>query len=176
MLRVLADRSARWSYRCEIGSGPAADAGTNRPAFAQAVRDSMGTGARNYMRDRILKYLNVTAPHPYLDHGIKGWSPNHRLTFFNDMVAHLSLTFFARECRGWKRNRRRGFGVTVVGAANTPPDEQITLGKIFMKYIDPFDRGVRGEAVTKEEPGPSPEAAVSACCMQRIRRAHVCLH
>jgi N-acetylmuramoyl-L-alanine amidase len=156
MIRVLADRSARWSCACEIGPGPNANAAAKRPSFVDAARDAMGTSARDYMRDRILRYLDVAAPHPYPDYGIKGWGPDDRMAYINAQNCDLFLTL--HENAGPVNATRLIGGEVLVSRLPAPdnaPDDQIGLGKIFMKYVDPFDRGIRSEAVTKEEKGHS---------------------
>src|SRR6266852_4911415 len=58
MVRVLAERTARWSLTREIGSGPPADSGTGRPKFADNVRQIMiNHNAFTYMVDKILFYV-----------------------------------------------------------------------------------------------------------------------
>jgi N-acetylmuramoyl-L-alanine amidase len=157
IIRVLADRSARWSLQCEVGSGPVADAASGRLSFLEAARNALGVIARDYMRDRILQYLNVVAPHPYLDHGIKGWGPDARMTYINSQACDLYLTLHENAT---DQASSSDMGAEVLasrlGGANAPPDDEIRLGKIFMKYVDPFDRGVRSTGVTKEEPGDQP--------------------
>lgn len=149
MLDVLAWRSAAWSLRKEIGSGPHANAATGRPSFNEGARDAMeAAGARAYMHDRILRYLNVPAAHAYLQSGIKAWGPTERLGHINANACDLYLSFH--------ENAGGGIGgmslVSVVGGADAPPADQIRKGKIMLKYLDPFDQGVRQTGLTPELP------------------------
>jgi hypothetical protein len=151
MFYVLAERSASWSLYCEIGSGPQASG--KRPAFAQAARWTMeGTGALPFMRDRILSFIAVEAPHPYLDYGIKGWGPSNRIKYFkklnDDDPCDLYVSFH--------ENAGGGIGGTAMVSgkpgADAPPDEQIKIDKIFVKYVDGFDHGTRTGGISKEDP------------------------
>jgi hypothetical protein len=144
--RVLADRSARWSLASEVGGGPGAS-GT-RPSFHDAAKASMeGDGALAYMRDAILAYLNVTAPHAWLDHGIKGWGPTDRLAFFNATPCDLYLTLHENAGGG-----KGGMALIALASSGSdaPPDDQIRIGKLFLKHVDGFDQGVRQGGVARE--------------------------
>lgn len=145
MIRVLADRSARWSVAHEIGSGSiTTQSGTT---FTNAARSALlAAGAVNYMRDKIVHYSDVVAPNPWLDHGIKAWGPTDRLTFLNATACDLYLTL--HENAGAGKGGMTLFSVQ--GGANAPPDDQVRIGKIFAKYIDWFDLGLRQGGLTQE--------------------------
>lgn len=142
MMEVLAERSAAWSIECE--NNPNTDAN-----FLVAAKSGMRvTGARAYMKEKILHYLNVTAPHPYLNHGTKAWGPQPRLDFMNGLACDLYMTLHENAGGGTG-------GVTIVSGqagANAPPDGQVRIAKIIAKYLDPLDRGTRSSGVTEEEP------------------------
>jgi hypothetical protein len=151
MLQLLIDRSVRWSLAQEIGSGPPAAGG--RPAFVPAARAAMvAAGARDYMKNQVWREVNVKPPHPYLNHGTQGWSPTDRNNFFNGTPCDLYLSIH--------ENAIHPNPLTAIGSENivsmdanapeAPPDDQIRLGKIFIKYVDPFDQGLRQEGVTQE--------------------------
>ena len=153
MLKILAERSARWSLANEIGSGHAASG--SRKSFTDAARDALvAVGAlidgRGYMLDKILQEVNVKAPHAYLNHGNFGWGPNERVQFFNGNPCDLYLSIHEYD---------DGTGaeciVSRLAGADAPPDSQIRIAKIFAKYIDPFNQGLRTGGVTKEEPNNS---------------------
>ncbi|HEY0990711.1 MAG TPA: hypothetical protein VGD80_26845 [Kofleriaceae bacterium] len=146
-LNVLAERSALWSIQSEIGGGPGADAGTGRPEFRAAVRDAIrANGGVAYMRDTILSYLNVAAGHQWLAHGIKGWGPTTRNTFFNATACDLCITLH--------ENAGGGVGgmALIAQPAEAPPNDQIRVGKVFLKYVDGFDHGLRQGGITRELP------------------------
>lgn len=146
MMRNLADRSARWSRRLEIGSGPAALGA--RPSFVQAARAAMdAAGALDYMRDRILHYVNVPSNHEWRAHGIMAWSPAVRQSFMNATACDLYVSVHENAAGG------RG-GMALVAAATAgaerPPDDQIRLGKVFLKYLDPLGQGLRQGGIARE--------------------------
>lgn len=149
-LDVLAERAARWSLAAEIGGGPGADPATGRPAFAAAARSSMAAdGAIAYMKAAILAYLAVTPPHVWLNHGIKAWGPTTRNDFFNTTPCDLYLTLH--------ENAGGGVGGTALVAlpttgADAAPQDQIRIGKFFLKHVDGFQQGLRQGGVAREEP------------------------
>jgi hypothetical protein len=148
-MQVLADRSARWSLTSEIGSGPPAS-GT-RPAFTDAVRDSMiNNGALDYMRDTIMGYVWVTPPHAWLDHGINGWGPTDRVDYFNNTPCDLYMTL--HENAGGGEGGTALIALATAGT-NKPPDDQIRIGKFFLKHVDGFDQGLRQGGVAREIAG-----------------------
>jgi N-acetylmuramoyl-L-alanine amidase len=145
---VLAERAALWSVQNELGSGPAADPATGRPAFTPGVRAAMiADGAVDYMKRQILMYLNVIAPHAWLSHGIKGWGPTTRNTFFNATAADLYLTIHENAGGGVG-----GMAIVALAAAgaDAPPDDQIRIGKFFLKHVDGFDHGTRAGGIQRE--------------------------
>lgn len=135
---VLADRAARWALQCEIGG----DA-----AFQTRARAAMkASGALSYMKDCVLRYVNVTAPHAYLTQEM-GWGPNDRRDYFNNSAADLILTLHENASSSGKG------GMVLVGRQDPPPDDQVRIAKIFVKYLDPFDQGVRQGGVVMPDPG-----------------------
>jgi hypothetical protein len=146
-MNVLAERSALWSIQSEIGDGPGANAATGRPEFRAAVRDAIrADGGVAYIRDAILAYLNVAAPHPWLSNGIKGWGPDTRNTFFNATACDLCVTLHENAGGGVG-----GMGLIALPQHN-PPQDQIRIAKLFLKYVDGFDHGLRQGGVTRELP------------------------
>jgi hypothetical protein len=157
MLRVLADRSARWSLQKEIGKGPAASG--SRPEFAASARDSMrAAGAVDYMRDKIMEYAGGVAASPppaeFLTNGIKAWSPSARIDFINTVHADP-----ARRCDLYLTVHLNAFsGVNARGTAlliddvDTPP-AQIRLAKIFLKYVDPLTHGLKSGGIVRGDAG-----------------------
>jgi N-acetylmuramoyl-L-alanine amidase len=162
MMDILIDRSARWSLRREIGS---IEAQFEIPGhdFIAAARTAMeGAGALAYMRNKVRFYLPpVPAPvapgapaapaHPWSVGGIMGWTPTRRRQFFNtEPLCHLYISVHA--------NAGAGIGgkslvSRALAAPNAPHDDQIRLAKIALKYLDPFDQGVHGGGISREEPG-----------------------
>jgi hypothetical protein len=104
-------------------------------------------GARDYMREKIVHYLNVTPPHDYLNHGVKGWGPTARITYLNGHQCDLYLSLH--------ENGSGGIGGTTIVSrlpgADAPPADQIKLGKFMLKYLDPFDMGLRQTGLTVED-------------------------
>jgi N-acetylmuramoyl-L-alanine amidase len=146
MVKNLVERSVRWSLAREIGSGPGAS--PPRPAFIDAARTALvGAGARDYMTKEVLRLINVAPPHQYLNHGTHGWGPGARMIYINGNICDLYVSLH--------ENAGGGKGgeclVSRLTGVNAPPDEQIRIGKIFIKYLDPFDQGLRSGGVTPEE-------------------------
>lgn len=219
MMRVLAERSARWSIFKEIGGGPAADPGTGRPKFSDNARDIMDHhGAFDYMVEKILYYLGpvttlsaaaaagdkkitipiavdpgsilaldsdpnaedvtvsklsdsapfvldlsaaLTHPHAvgvrvkvkpppaYLANGTKAWHIQPRLDFMNNLQGTCDLFITLHE------NASLGAfgGECLVTNNGTPPNDQIRQAKIFLKYLDGFDQGLREGGISKNIAG-----------------------
>lgn len=137
---VLAERAARWSVENELGSGPGANAATGRPAFTPGVRAALlADGAVDYMKAQILAFAASTAPAAWLAHDIKGWSRQTRINFFNSTPCDLYITVHA--------NAGGGVGgealvANATSGANAPPDDQIRIGKFFLKHVDGFGHGL----------------------------------
>jgi hypothetical protein len=139
-LDALADRTARWALQCEIGG----DA-----AFQTRARAAMkAAGALAYIKDCVLKYLNVAAPHPYLVQEM-AWGPNDRRDHFNNHGGNCDLILTLHENAS---SSGKG-GMVLVGRQDPPPDDQVRIAKIFVKYLDPFDQGVRQGGVVMPDPG-----------------------
>ncbi len=140
MMDVLAERSARWSMGYEIDNGLPADALT---ASRAAMR---GSGAQDYMRDKIKKYSTVAAPHEWLNHGVMAWGPNERNSFLSATDCDIYLTIH--------ENTSAGIGgmllISRLGGNDAPPADQITNSEIFVKYTDWFDQGLRQGGIVKE--------------------------
>lgn len=139
-LNVLADRSARWSLAAEIGGGP--------PFRAAARAAMLADGALDYFRDKILRYLNVTAPHPYLSAGPKAWGPTERVNYLNSAGAAADMVLTLHENAGGGKG-----GMVLVShkpGLDAPPKDQVRIGKTFVKYLDGFDLGVRQGGVAKD--------------------------
>ncbi len=140
MLRNLIDRSILWSLANETVDSD--------QAFTNGERNAMaGAHANDYMLAAMLREVNVRPPHAYLDHGTKGWSPNSRSTYFNGCGCDLYLTLH--------ENAGGGVGgtslISILTGADAPPAEQVRIGKVFVKYIDALDQGLRTGGISKEE-------------------------
>jgi hypothetical protein len=139
-LDILANRSARWSLTAEIGG----DA-----TFRSAARKVMlADGALDYFKAKVLYYLNVTAPHPYLNSGPKAWGPTDRVKYLNSAGAAADMVLTLHENAGGGKG-----GMVLVshkGGADAPPADQVRIGKTFLKYLDAFDVGVRQGGVAKD--------------------------
>lgn len=153
-IAVLADRSARWSLAAEVGGGPA----LGGKSFASAARAALkAAGALDYFRQKILFYVNVTAPHSYLDHGTKGWGPSERAKFFNDYQSQLSAAGTPLSMvLTLHENAGKGKGGMVLvshkSGPDEPPDDQVRIAKTMVKYLDPFDHGTRSGGVSQDLP------------------------
>jgi len=138
MLRNLIDRSVRWSLANEIDKNGPTVSGA-RPSFIDAARNAMvAAGAKAYMTAEILRRINVTPPHAYLDHGTQGWGPMPRMTYMNGIECDLYVTLHEDTAGGVGSK----FLVSDLTGVNAPPNEQIRIGKIFIKYVDAFDQGL----------------------------------
>jgi len=139
-ISILADRSARWSLFAEIG-------GT--PAFRAAARAAMlADGGLAYFRKKILDYVSVPAPHPYLSSGSKAWGPTERVHYLNSSGANADMILTLHENAGGGKG-----GMILVShqsGPDAPPADQVRIGKTFTKYLDGFDVGVRQGGVAKD--------------------------
>jgi N-acetylmuramoyl-L-alanine amidase len=146
MLNRLADRTALWSLDRELGSGPAAHAPSGRPSFDSAIRAAMQSqNARSYIRDAIVAELALEAPYlagatiptAYRNKETMGWHFQVRRDYINRKNCDVALTI----------HENAATPVDAVGMAmlvgTAPPAGQVTAAKIFMKYVDPFDQGLR---------------------------------
>ena len=153
-MTVLADRSARWSLAAEVGGGPP----LGGKSFASAARAALkAAGALDYFRQKILYYVNVTAPHAYLDSGTKGWGPSERAKFFNDYQTMLSAAGTPLSMvLTLHENAGKGKGGMVLvshkAGPDEPPDDQVRIAKTMVKYLDPFDHGTRSGGISKDLP------------------------
>jgi hypothetical protein len=218
MMRVLAERSARWSLAKEIGAGPPADAATGRPKFVDAVRQTLiAHNAFNYMVDKILYYLGpvtalgsasaigdqqiqipvpvdagtqltidvapnveqvtvskvsdsapfvldlaaklshphtagarvkVNPPQAYLAHGTMAWHVQPRVDFMNSLQGTCDLFITLHENAMYDSSNPNQTldavgGAVLVKTAQSPPQNQFRRGKVFLKYLDAFDLGLR---------------------------------
>lgn len=130
MIDVLAERTARWSIAMEIGGGPPS------APFPQAARQAMlGAGALEYMRQRIIDSIAPGVPDAFLTSGVMGWHPTTRLQYMNGITPpcdlYISIHMNAANAKG---------GQVLV---RDPPQQQVRIGKVFLKYLDPFDQGFR---------------------------------
>lgn len=153
MLRVLADRSARWSLAREIGSGP--PAAGSRPSFGEGARAAMrANGGTSYMRDKVLEYLAPGSPAEYFTSGIKAWSPGTRIDFMNAVHAaparrcDLYLTVHLNAADGVAA---KGTAALIDDASTTPGP--IRMAKLFMKHVDPMANGLQRGGIVRGEGG-----------------------
>ena len=150
MMENLIDRSARWSLLNEIGSVAAAQQIPNHP-FQAAARNAMQQqGALDYMRNKIRSYLPPAPNHAWRPVGRWVWGSRVGCSSSTTTTVTSTYRFMrtppgARAACAWSRMRFR--------APNVPPPDQIRLGKIALKYLDPFDQGLRGGGITREIPG-----------------------
>jgi N-acetylmuramoyl-L-alanine amidase len=150
MMENLIDRSARWSLLNEIGSVAAAQQIPGH-AFQAAARGAMlRTGALNYMRNKVRFYLPPAPNHAWAVGGTMGWGLARRVQFFNATNCDLYVSVHANAGGG------KG-GMSLISNAtqgvNVPPRDQIRIGKIALKYLDPFDQGLRQGGIAREIAG-----------------------
>jgi N-acetylmuramoyl-L-alanine amidase len=149
MLEALADRSARWSLACEIGGN-----GT----FQTSARTAMRTrGFVDYARTKILNYLREGSPADYFSHGTKAWGPTPRLSYINGLDPECDLYISIHLNAGGAAAK----GQVLLVSRTDPPNDQIRLAKVFVKYVDPLGLGLRQGGIAEEEPN-NPAAMLSA--------------
>ncbi|MGD2063329.1 MAG: hypothetical protein PVF51_07090 [Nitrospirota bacterium] len=155
MLENLADRTARWSSERELGSGPGANAATGRPAFRTAVQAAMtAEHARRYIREKIIAELDLEEPYlagaaipnQYRNKETMGWHYRVRRDYINRKNCDVALTI-----------HENAGGLTSAGMAmlvgRNPPNDQMRAAKLFMKYVDPFDQGLRRGGIVESGAG-----------------------
>jgi N-acetylmuramoyl-L-alanine amidase len=156
MLRVLYARSARWSLAHEIGSGPTEGAGgTDCKEWIPYVREVMkSAGAVSYMETACAAELDIdTAIGPASS---RAWSPTYRRNYFNKQACdlyisiHLNAAFNAKKPQQYT-GKAKGCACEVVKPAD---QDQTRLSKVFIKYLDPYDHGLRQGGI------PVPDKAV----------------
>ncbi|WP_143195788.1 hypothetical protein [Archangium sp. Cb G35] len=149
MLEVLADRSARWSLACEIGGDG---------NFQTSARTAMRTrGFVDYARTKVLRYLQQGSPQAYFNHGTKAWGPTPRLAYINGIDPECDLYLSIHLNAGGAAAK----GQVLLVSRTDPPNDQIRLAKVFVKYVDPCGLGLRQGGVAAEEPN-NPAAMLSA--------------
>jgi hypothetical protein len=142
MLDNLISRTARWSIAKEVGSSDVVH------TFTADAREAMkNSGALDYMKRRIRAEIDIGKDVEGVKSVFGGWTASHRMTYFNEGPAcHFYLTMH--------ENAGGGIGGCVLiqrkDSTGSPPDDQIRNGKIWIKYLDPFDQGVRQGGLAPE--------------------------
>ena len=147
MINNLIDRSALWSLQSEIGTAAAAQQIAGRPFTATARAAMRGAGALDYIRTKIRSYLPPNAAHAWATGGIMGWNLARRVQFFNANNCDLYVSVHANAAGG-----KGGMALVsnAAAGASVPPQDQIRLGKIALKYLDPFNQGLRQGGIARE--------------------------
>ena len=149
MLDVLAERSARWSLACEIGGD-----GNFQTSARTAMR---ARGFVDYARTKVLHYLRQTSPQAYFTNGTKAWGPTPRLAYINALQPECDLYLSIHLNAGGATAK----GQVMLVSRTDPPNAQIRLSKIFVKYVDPLGLGLRQGGIAEEEPN-NPAAMLSS--------------
>lgn len=149
MMQLLIERTARWSIAKEIGSGPAANSATGRPAFGQAARDAMrAEGAFDYIVAKIKEDLSVLPHSPnhaeYVNRPTMGWHFLVRRDHLNNTNCDIYLTIHENAN---EPGQSSAVGTALLVTKTGPPADQVRLAKIFVKYVDPFDQGTHGGGI-----------------------------
>jgi hypothetical protein len=155
MLDNLARRTARWSIARELGSGAAADAATGRPAFRTAAQAAMRShNAEDYMRRKIIAELGVeepyaagtAVPNQYRNKETMGWHWRVKRDYINRKSCDIAVSI-----------HENADGLNSVGMAmlvgQNPPNDQMRVAKLFMKYTDPFNQGYRRGGIVTNAAG-----------------------
>jgi hypothetical protein len=159
MLEALADRSARWSLACEIGGD-----GTFQASARTAMRQR---GFVDYARAKVLSYLEQTSPEAYFAHGTKAWGPTPRIAFINGLDPECDLYLSLHLNAGGATAK----GQLLLVSRTDPPNDQIRLAKVFVKYVDPMGLGFRQGGIAAEE-ATNPAAMLSAQNQRREKYAY----
>jgi N-acetylmuramoyl-L-alanine amidase len=149
MMENLFDRSARWSLESEIGSATQDIPGHPFPAAARTAM--LNSGALGYMRDRMRAYLPPAPNHAWATGGTMAWGPTPRVQFFNANRCDIYISIHCNAAGG-----KGGMSLVsraAAGTPNAPPQDQIRVAKIALKYLDPFDQGLRQGGIVRENPG-----------------------
>lgn len=159
MLETLADRSARWSLACEIGGD-----GNFQTSARTAMR---ARGFVDYARTKVLHYLQQTSPQAYFNHGTKAWGPTPRLSYINDLDPECDLYLSLHLNAGGATAK----GQVLLVSRTDPPNDQIRLAKVLIKYVDPLGLGFRQGGIAPEEPN-NPAAMLSGQNQRREKYAY----
>ncbi len=158
MLANLAHRTARWSVDLELGSGPAANAATGRPSFHAAMDAALlRENASDYMRHAIVDELALEEPYApgaaipavYSGEESMAWHFRVRRDYINRKACHVAITIH-ENAAGGNVVDARGMAMLV---GQGPPAAQVHAAKVFMKYVDPFDQGLRQGGVVESNAG-----------------------
>ncbi|MCB1780547.1 MAG: hypothetical protein KDJ34_10760 [Candidatus Competibacteraceae bacterium] len=153
MLGNLAHRSARWSIEHEIGGNDIhADGASGRASFPDAARAAMRSkNAEDYMRQKIIEELRLEQPYlagattqpNYINKETMGWHPIVRRNYINRKKCDIAISTH-ENAMGPNALNIPGMAMLV---GRNPPDDQVRTAKLFMKYVDPFDQGLRSGGV-----------------------------
>jgi N-acetylmuramoyl-L-alanine amidase len=105
-------------------------------------------GFVDYARTKILHYLRQTSPQDYFAHGTKAWGPSPRLAYLNGLAPECDLYLSIHLNAGGASAK----GQVLLVSRNNPPNAQIRLAKVFVKYVDPLGLGLRQGGIAQEEP------------------------
>jgi N-acetylmuramoyl-L-alanine amidase len=144
---ILAERAALWSVTNELSQS--SHTITGHPDFRAATRAAMlADGAVDYMKGQVSSGMVARTPE-YLTNGIKGWGPTARVSYFNGNACDFYLS--VHENAGGASSRGGAALVCLeTTGADRPPDDQIRIGKVCLKYFDGFDQGLNGGGIARE--------------------------
>ena len=113
----------------------------------RATEAMKASDALSYMKERIRAEMDIGKGIPKLEKLLGGWSPTSRMIYFGKGPAcdfYITL----------HENAGGGIGGCVLiqrkDAEGAPPDQQVRHGKIWLKYLDPFDQGLRQGGLAPE--------------------------
>lgn len=156
MIAHLADRTVRWSLEEELGSGPGADAATGRPSFRTAMKAAMqAENAGDYMRRMIVAEFDLEEPYAagtvpptsYRGKESMGWHVTPRRAYINRKDCDVAVTIHENA------DGAGAPGGTAMLVGQAPPATQVRAAKLFMKYADPFDKGLQQGGVVENDAG-----------------------
>jgi hypothetical protein len=113
-----------------------------------------GEGAETYISRKIVEELDLEAPYAsgttpptqYRDKETMGWHFRVRRDYINRKACDIALSI-----------HENAGALTSVGmvmlVGNGPPAGQVKAAKLFMKYADPFDQGLRQGGVAENGAG-----------------------
>lgn len=135
MLERLFKRSAIWSHKNEIGGGA---------TFRTEARAAMQShNVRTYMFDA-MKAEGGATPAAFRSHGSRGWGPSRRNTFMNGLTptCDVHVTLHLNASAG-------GVGSAML-VKDGPSADHLRVAKIFAKYLDAFDQGLRQGGIVEK--------------------------
>lgn len=144
---ILAERAALWSVTNELSQSGLAIAG--HPDFRTATRAAMiADGAVDYMKAQVSNGMVARTPE-YLTNDIKGWGPTTRVSYFNGNACDIYISVHENAGGAGSRGGAALVCLETTGA-DRPPDNQVRVSKLFLKYFDGFDQGLNGGGIQRE--------------------------